>query len=109
MRIRPVLALPLLVGALIWGTAASAATPGGPRLAFVEAEFTIPKNPGPGHYGTTTTRLVTADPEGHDRRPLLKSKAVEVAARSLSWSADGGELAFFGKSAAKGGSGPWRG
>jgi Tol biopolymer transport system component len=110
MRPRPLLVLIALagfLGALIWPATSPAAMPEGPRLAFVEGEFVIPKNPRPGHYGSSTTRLVSADPEGNDRRPLLKSKSVAVAARSISWNADGSEFAFFGKPAA-GSSGPWR-
>jgi Tol biopolymer transport system component len=98
-----------LLGALVWAAASPAAVPEGPRLTFVEAEFMIPKNPKPDHDGSARLRLLTADPEGHDRRPLLKSKSVEIGARSTSWSADGSEFAFFGKPATRDGSGPWQG
>jgi Tol biopolymer transport system component len=112
MRPRPsrvLIVLAGLLGALVWPVSSPAAVPAGPRLAFVEAEFMIPKNPKPGYEGSATVRLLTADPVGHDRRPLLESKSVEVGARSTSWSADGSEFAFFGKPTNRDGSGPWQG
>jgi Tol biopolymer transport system component len=98
-----VAALALLVAA----SAAAAAIPAGPRLSFFELEYVKTKAPGSGE-APQETRLVSADPNGHDRRTVLRDPAVEMVALASSWSADGGEVAFLGEplAAAGGQAGP---
>lgn len=92
-----VAALALLMAASV----AAAALPAGPRLTFFEAEYVKTKAPGSGE-APAETRLVTADPNGHDRKPVLEGGSVEMLALASSWSADGSEVAFLGRPAGVG-------
>jgi Tol biopolymer transport system component len=89
----PALLMSAVALALLLPGVATAAVPAGPRLTFFEAEFPPGQDSSP---ASSVSRLVSADPGGHDRLPLPHAPSVRVQPSTISWDADGGEFAFRG-------------
>jgi dipeptidyl aminopeptidase/acylaminoacyl peptidase len=89
------IALALAVGL----SSVASAVPAGPRLAFLEVQYPAGKESAPtkAEVRKLTIRFASVGPEGQGRKPLFATPGVIPGSLgSLSWSADGEEVAFIG-------------